>query len=58
MSDTADAKLMEKPRPSVDTEARWVKKADKCRFGYKCHTVVNQDGFVIAKRRQWPMRVT
>ena len=33
----------------VDTEARWVKKAGKCHFGYKRHTVVNQDGLVIAE---------
>lgn len=49
VSDTANARLMEKPRPGVDTEAHWVKKAGKCRFGYKRHTVVNQDGFVIAE---------
>ena len=33
----------------VDTKARWVKKAGKCHFGYKRHTVVNQDGLVIAE---------
>ena len=33
----------------VDTEARWVKKAGKCHFGYKRHSVVNQDGLVIAE---------
>ena len=47
--DIANAKLVEKPRPGVDTEARWVKKAGKCHFGYKRHTVVNQDGLVIAE---------
>ena len=30
-------------------EARWVKKAGKCHFGYKRHTVVNQDGLVVAE---------
>lgn len=49
MADIANAKLVEKPRPGVDTEARWVKKAGKCHFGYKRHTVVNQDGLVIAE---------
>lgn len=48
-ADTANAKLVGKPRPGVDTEARWVKKAGKCHFGYKRHTVVNQDGLVIAE---------
>ena len=48
-SDIANTKLVEKPRPGVDTEARWVKKAGKCHFGYKRHTVVNQDGLVIAE---------
>ena len=48
-ADTANARLVEKPRPGVDTEARWVKKAGKCHFGYKRHTVVNQDGLVIAE---------
>ena len=33
----------------VDTEARWGKKAGKCHFGYKRHSVVNQDGLVIAE---------
>lgn len=48
-ADTANARLVEKPRPGVDTEARWVKKAGKCHFGYKRHSVVNQDGLVIAE---------
>ena len=48
-SDIANTKLVEKPRSGVDTEARWVKKAGKCHFGYKRHTVVNQDGLVIAE---------
>ena len=48
-ADTANARLVEKPRPGVDMEARWVKKAGKIHFGYKRHTVVNQDGLVIAE---------
>ena len=47
--DTANAWLVEKPRPGVDMEARWVKKAGRCHFGYKRHTVVNQDGLVVAE---------
>lgn len=48
-ADTANVRLVEKPRPGVDMEARWVKKAGKIHFGYKRHTVVNQDGLVIAE---------
>ena len=47
--DTANARLLEKPRTGVDTEARWVRKGGRCRFGYKRHTAVNQDGLVIAE---------
>ena len=48
-ADIANAKLVGKPRPGVDVEARWVRKAGKCHFGCKRHTVVNQDGLVIAE---------
>ena len=48
-ADMANARLVEKPCPGVDTETRWVKKAGKCHFGYKRHTIVNQDGLVIAE---------
>lgn len=47
--DKANARLVEKPHRGVDTEARWVRKAGKCHFGYKRHTVVNQDGLIIAE---------
>ena len=47
--DTASARIAEKPRPSVDTETRWIKKVGRCHFGYKRHTAVNQDGLVIAE---------
>ena len=40
-ADTTNARLVEKSRSGVGTEARWVKKAGKCHFGYKRHTVVN-----------------
>lgn len=49
IADIANTRLVEKPCPSVDAEARWVKKGGKCHFGYKRHTVVNQDGLVIAE---------
>ena len=47
--DTANARLVEKPRPGVDTGACWVKKVGKCHFGYKRRTVFNQDGLVMAE---------
>lgn len=47
--DVANTRLVEKPRPGVDMEARWVKKGGKSHFGYKRHTAVNQDGLVLAE---------
>jgi len=47
--DVANARLVEKPRRGVDTEARWLKKAGKLHFGYKRHTVTNQEGLVLAE---------
>lgn len=47
--DMANAKLVEKPRPGVDMEARWLKKAGKLHFGYKRHTVTNQEGLILAE---------
>lgn len=37
--DIPNARLVEKPGPGVDMEARWIKKAGKRHFGYKRHTV-------------------
>lgn len=37
----------EKVKPGVDTEAAWIKKAGKLHYGYKQHTVCNQDGYVL-----------
>jgi len=48
-SDVANTKLVEKPGRGVDTEARWLKKAGKLHFGYKRHTVTNQEGLVLAE---------
>lgn len=39
--------LVEKVKPNVDTEAAWIKKAGKLHYGYKQHTVTNQEGFVL-----------
>jgi len=47
--DIANARLVEKPQEGVDMEARWIKKAGKTHFGYKRHTVTNQDGLVMAE---------
>ncbi len=41
-------RVIEVDQPGVDTEARWVKKGDKSVFGYKQHTVVNDNGLVLA----------
>lgn len=50
--DEADAQaamgVIEVTQPGVDTEARWVKKSGKSVFGYKQHTVVDDNGLVIA----------
>ena len=39
--------LIKKERPGVDTEARWIKKAGKTRYGYKKHHVTDTEGLVI-----------
>ena len=41
-------KVIETSQPGVDTEARWVKKGGKSVFGYKQHTVVDDNGLVMA----------
>ncbi len=41
-------KLIKKQQPGVDTEARWVKKGGKLRYGYKKHISVDEDGLVSA----------
>lgn len=50
--DEPDAKeamrVIEVTQPGVDTEARWVKKAGKSVFGYKQHTVVDDNGLILA----------
>lgn len=39
--------LVKKEQPGVDTEARWIKKAGKTRYGYKKHHVTDTEGLVI-----------
>lgn len=34
-------------RPSVDTDAAWIKKRGKVRYGYKKHFVTDQEGLVL-----------
>ena len=48
----ASKKVMVKEanKPNVDTEARWVKKMRKIYFGYKRHTVTDENGIVSPKR--------
>ena len=41
--------LKEVVKPNVDTEARWVKKMGKLHFGYKRHTVTDENGLVLAE---------
>ena len=40
-------KLVKVEQPGVDTEARWIKKAGKLRFGYKKHYVTDEEGLVL-----------
>ncbi|MDD7273160.1 MAG: transposase [Prevotellaceae bacterium] len=43
------AMLKEKLKPNVDGEARWVKKMGKLHFGYKRHSVTDENGLVLAE---------
>lgn len=44
----AQPAFIEKIQGHVDTEAAWVKKAGKLRFGYKRHAVTDEQGLVLA----------
>lgn len=50
--DEKDAKaamrVIEVIQPGVDAQARWVKKGSKSVFGYKQHTLVDNNGLVMA----------
>lgn len=39
-------RLIEKKKPGVDNEARWVKKGGKLHYGYKRQVAVDEDGLV------------
>lgn len=41
------AQLIKKERPGVDSEARWVKKENKVRYGYKKHIVTDTEGMIL-----------
>ena len=43
-----DMRIAEVTQPGVDTEARWVKKGGQSMFGYKQHTLVDDNGLVSA----------
>ena len=44
----AQMKVIEVMQPGVDSEARWTKKGGKALFGYKQHTLVDDNGLVLA----------
>lgn len=39
--------LLKKTQPGVDTEAAWIKKAGKYRYGYKKHYITDTNGLVL-----------
>ena len=41
--------LKEKLKPNVDGEARWIKKMRRLHFGYKRHSVTDENGLVLAE---------
>ena len=49
MEASEKAMLKEVVKPNVDKEARWVKKMGKLHFGYKRHTVTDENGMVLAE---------
>lgn len=44
---TGSTELQEKIQPGVDTQARWIKKAGKLRYGYKKHVGTDSGGHVL-----------
>lgn len=45
--ETESKALQKQVHPSVDTEAAWIKKAGKVRYGYKKHHVTDNEGLVL-----------
>lgn len=43
----AEKKALKILKPSVDSEAGWIKKAGKLRYGYKKHHLTDQNGLVL-----------
>ena len=43
----ATMRVIEVNQPGVDTDARWVRKGGKSMFGYKQHTLVDDNGLVM-----------
>ena len=39
--------LIEKVKPGVDTDGKWIKKAGKLRYGFKQHTATDEQGLVL-----------
>ncbi len=44
--------LVKKQHPGVDSEARWIKKAGKTRYGYKKYHVTDTEGSGLLPLRQ------
>lgn len=42
-----EIELIKKISPGVDTEAKWIKKAGKLRYGYKKHVVTDEEGLIL-----------
>lgn len=42
-----EKKIQKIAHPSVDTEAAWLKKAGKLRYGYKKHIVTEKEGLIV-----------
>jgi len=42
--------LKEMVKPSMDSEARWIKKMGNPHFGYKRHTVTDENGLILAEQ--------
>jgi len=42
-----EIELIKRVSPGVDTEAKWIKKASKLRYGYKKHVVTDEEGLIL-----------
>jgi IS5 family transposase len=48
VKEKAHQEWIKKNEPGVDSEATWVKKNGKSKFGYKSHTLTDEQGLVLA----------